>query len=201
MFSWNYPVVRRFLTLTSFLHVPFLSVRTIPISQIHSLQPPQQSRAWLDVMASAHTSMEERNEAMEEIRILAKDKNNAAIMLQDGILDSLMWILTRHNKKLEREEKVSPKERSTAKLAASCCVTLGKAHCALVHTGGDLLLMSMYEHGKVPEERQLAQMLYETPHHHPVESINGQEQFAIKNLAMHEAQELALSIKQLTEGF
>jgi hypothetical protein len=28
----------------------------------------------LDVMASAHTSREEKNEAMEEILILAKDK-------------------------------------------------------------------------------------------------------------------------------
>jgi len=179
-------------------------VRIIPVSQIYGLQPSQQPRAWLDVMASAHTSMDEKNEAMEEICIIAKDKNNAAVLLQEGILDSLIWILTRHLDKIKRDDnKVSPRETSTAKLAASCCVTLGKAHCALVHTGGDLLLMSMYEHGKVPEERQLAQMLYETPHHHPVVtdplSSSGQEQFAIKNLAMHEAQELARSIKPLTD--
>eukprot|EP00521_Asterionellopsis_glacialis_P009755 CAMPEP_0195289764 /NCGR_PEP_ID=MMETSP0707-20130614/5903_1 /TAXON_ID=33640 /ORGANISM="Asterionellopsis glacialis, Strain CCMP134" /LENGTH=966 /DNA_ID=CAMNT_0040349807 /DNA_START=583 /DNA_END=3483 /DNA_ORIENTATION=+ len=179
-------------------------VRIIPVSQIYGLQPSQQPRAWLDVMACAHTSMDEKNEAMEEICIIAKDKNNAAVLLQEGILDSLIWILTRHLEKLKRDDnKVSARETSTAKLAASCCVTLGKAHCALVHTGGDLLLMSMYEHGKVPEERQLAQMLYETPHHHPVVtdplSSSGQEQFAIKTLAMHEAQELARSIKPLTD--
>lgn len=152
-------------------------------------------------MASAHTSMDEKNEAMEEIRILAKDKTHAAVLLQDGILDSLMWILSRHLEKLSRKEKISTIGVTSAKLAASTCVTLGKAHCALVHTGGDLLLMSMYEHGNVPEERQLAQMLYEIPHHHPVDSGNpsstDQVQFKIKTMSMHDAQELAKSIREL----
>ena len=48
--------------------------RVVPLSQIHSLRPSLQPRAWLDVMASAHTSREDKNEAMEEILILAKDK-------------------------------------------------------------------------------------------------------------------------------
>jgi hypothetical protein len=48
--------------------------RVVPLAQIHSLRPSLQPRAWLDVMASAHTSREEKNEAMEEILILAKDK-------------------------------------------------------------------------------------------------------------------------------
>jgi hypothetical protein len=46
----------------------------VPLSQIHSLRPSLQPRAWLDVMASAHTTREEKNEAMQEILILAKDK-------------------------------------------------------------------------------------------------------------------------------
>lgn len=46
----------------------------MPLSQIHSLRPSLQPRAWLDVMASAHTTREEKNEAMQEILILAKDK-------------------------------------------------------------------------------------------------------------------------------
>jgi hypothetical protein len=48
--------------------------RVVPLAQIHSLRPSLQPRAWLDVMASAHTTREEKNEAMEEILILAKDK-------------------------------------------------------------------------------------------------------------------------------
>lgn len=48
--------------------------RVVPLGQIHSLRPSLQPRAWLDVMASAHTTREDKNEAMEEILILAKDK-------------------------------------------------------------------------------------------------------------------------------
>ena len=55
------------------LHVLCLG-RVVPLSQIHSLRPSLQPRAWLDVMASAHTSRDDKNEAMEEILILAKDK-------------------------------------------------------------------------------------------------------------------------------
>lgn len=48
--------------------------RIVPLDQIHSLEPSLQPRAWLDVMASANTTREEKNEGMEEILILAKDK-------------------------------------------------------------------------------------------------------------------------------
>jgi len=48
--------------------------RVVPLGQIHSLRPSLQPRAWLDVMASAHTTRDDKNEAMEEILILAKDK-------------------------------------------------------------------------------------------------------------------------------
>lgn len=49
--------------------------RVVPLGQIHSLRPSLQPRAWLDVMASAHTTRDDKNEAMEEILILAKDKD------------------------------------------------------------------------------------------------------------------------------
>ncbi len=48
--------------------------RVVPLSQIHSLRPSLQPRAWLDVMASVHTTRDDKNEAMQEILILAKDK-------------------------------------------------------------------------------------------------------------------------------
>ena len=44
------------------------------MDQIHSLEPSLQPRAWIDVMASANTTRDEKNEGMEEILILAKDK-------------------------------------------------------------------------------------------------------------------------------
>jgi hypothetical protein len=102
-------------------------------------------------------------------------------------------------------------EFNHAKLAALCCLALGKAHCAVVHTEGDLLLMSSYNRGTVPEERQLAQMLYEVPHHVSVIdmgkgggsvtlSVTGKELFTITEISMFEAEELAKSIKALTEG-
>lgn len=48
--------------------------RVVPLGQIHSLRPSLQPRAWLDVMASAHTNRDDKNESMQEILILAKDK-------------------------------------------------------------------------------------------------------------------------------
>lgn len=54
--------------------------RVVPLGQIHSLRPSLQPRAWLDVMASAHTTRDDKNEAMEEILILAKDKVNLPVM-------------------------------------------------------------------------------------------------------------------------
>jgi hypothetical protein len=44
------------------------------VDQIHSLEPSLQPRAWIDVMANANTTRDEKNEGMEEILILAKDK-------------------------------------------------------------------------------------------------------------------------------
>ena len=164
----------------------------MPLSQIHSLRPSLQPRAWLDVMASAHTTRDDKNEAMQEILILAKDKEISRWFLEEGILDSLMFILSNYFRNYssflrgetptmmtegEKEEpfksyKVGGNAFYHAKLAANCCVALGKAHCAAVHTEGDLLLMSAYSRGSVPVERQLAQMLFEVPHHMKVMSTN-----------------------------
>jgi hypothetical protein len=188
----------------------------IPVSQIHALDPSAQPRAWLEVLASAETHHEEKMEAMEEILILAKDKQRARVFLEEGILDSLMWTLGRYTEKVEYNKaptgawqfpSISAQEAASAKLAASCCLTLGKSHCAAVHTGGDLLLMSMYERGTVPEERQLAQMLHEVAFHaratktdDPTHVDPRNEVFAMKQLSLTQAEELAQKIKAVADG-
>eukprot|EP00978_Attheya_sp_CCMP212_P012029 scaffold29814_cov48-Attheya_sp.AAC.6 len=206
-------------------------VRITPVNEIHALDPSLQPKAWLGVMASMNTTTDEKDEAMEEIMILAKDKDRARMLLEEGILDSLVWILNTFLESMRsaREKEISETpellckdgtiedlavsvqrscEFNHAKLAALCCLALGKAHCAVVHTEGDLLLMSSYNRGTVPEERQLAQMLYEVPHHVSVidtgnkggGSAPGKELFTITEISMFEAEELAKSIKALTEG-
>ena len=152
---------------------------------------------------------------MEEILILAKDKRRARIFLDEGILDSIIWTLSRYFEKVNANEKISdwahpeitPNEKVAAKLAAMCCVTLGKAHCAAIHTEGDLLLMSLYERGTVPEERQVAQMLHEVPHHaritktaDPTIVEPSKEVFALKQLTLPQAEDLACSIKDVADG-
>ena len=101
--------------------------------------------------------------------------------------------------------EISVEEENLARVAATCCLTLGKAHCAAIHTEGDLLLMSLYEHGTVPEERQLAQMLHEIPYHTRVTTTDdptivdpGKEEFALKQMTLPQAEELAQSIKALS---
>jgi hypothetical protein len=186
------------------------------VGQIHGLDPSIQPKAWLDVMASADTTEDEKNEAMEEISILAKDKRRARIFLEEGILDSLMWILNRYFEKIHAKGKenlhwafpdLTPDQLRAAKLAATCCVALGKAHCAAFHTEGDLLLMSMYERGTVPEERQVAQMLHEVPHHvrvtktaDPTIVEASQEVFSLKQMTLPQAEELARAIKAVADG-
>jgi len=48
--------------------------RITPVRQIHSLDPALHPLAWLDVMACDWTTRDEKNEAMEEILLLAKNK-------------------------------------------------------------------------------------------------------------------------------
>lgn len=186
------------------------------MSQIHALDPSAQPRAWLDVLASAETQHDEKMEAMEEILILAKDKQRARIFLEEGILDSIMWTLERYLEKVEyhkaptgawRYPSVSREEAASAKLAATCCLTLGKSHCAAIHTGGDLLLMSMYERGTVPEERQLAQLLHEVAFHtratktdDPTVIEPRDEVFVMKQLSLPQAEELSQKIMAVAEG-
>ena len=184
----------------------------LPVPEIYAISPNLQPRAWLNVLAAADTSHGDRMEAMEEILILSKDKQRAKLFLEEGILDSIMWILDRYFEKLKpkkhwRHPDITAQERSAAKLAAKCCLTLGKAHCAAIHTEGDLLLMSLYERGTVPEERQLAQMLHEIPHHTRVTKTADptvidppNEDFALKTLSLNVAQELAQSIVDLSKG-
>lgn len=168
----------------------------------------------MDVVASANTTDAEKNEAMEEILILAKDKRRARIFLEEGILDSIIWTLSRYFEKKNAHAEVinwanpdiSPKEKQAVKLAAMCCVTLGKAHCAAIHTEGDLLLMSLYERGTVPEERQVAQMLHEVPHHVRVTKtpdptiVTSKEIFAMRQLTLPQAEELSKMIKSVADG-
>lgn len=186
----------------------------MPGSKIYSLPPAQQPSAWLDVIASAETTYEEKLEAMEEIVILAKDKQTSQVFLNEGILDAILWILCRYFEKSKVDvipshwahPSISAEEKNAAILAAACCLTLGKAHCAARHTEGNLMLMSRYDRGTVPEERQLAQMLHEVPHHtrvtvtnDPTTILPGSEIFSLQQLSLPKAEELAKSIKELAD--
>lgn len=150
---------------------------------------------------------------MEEILILAKDKRRARIFLEEGILDSLIWTLDRYLEKVHGEGRdlanitVSTNEFRVVKLASTCLVQLGKSHCAAIHTEGDLQLMSLYERGSVPEERQVAQMLYEIPHHVRVTKVAdptiidpSKEVFALRQLSLEQALDLARSAKAVLDG-
>ena len=150
---------------------------------------------------------------MEEILILAKDKRRARIFLEEGILDSLIWTLDRYFEKAHAsagglaKATVSCYESRAVRLAASCLFVLGKAHCAAIHTEGDLQLMSLYERGSVPEERQVAQLLYEIPHHVRVTRVAdptiidpSKEVFALRQLSLQQAEELARSVKAVVDG-
>ena len=190
------------------------TVRILPAGQIHGLDPSAQPKAWLDVVASANTSEDEKMEALEEILILAKDKRRAQILLEEGILDSLVWTLDRYIEKVNDDGKsrwanptITPNERRSAKLAASCCVTLGKTHCAAIHMEGDMQLISLYQSGPVPEERQVAHMLHDVPHHvritkleDPTIVIPKKEIFGLRQLSLQQADDLAQSIRAVIDG-
>ena len=200
--------------------------RIVPVGQIHSLEPLRQPKAWLDVMASANTSRDEKDEAMEELSIFIKDKYTAHSLLDEGILDSLLYIVACFFRNQGGDiAKNSPDgilpmsirsdpEFLHAKKAANCCVNLGKAHCAIVHTEADDLLMSAYSNGAVPMERQLAQMLHEIPHHTSLPTTPANNQmaeggdvasssefvFTLTELSLQHAERLATSILALSQG-
>jgi hypothetical protein len=209
-----------------------LALQAVSVSHIHALTPSLQPQAWLEVICHEFSSKEEIKEAMEEIVLYAKDKHHGRMFLEEGILDPLLAILKdffdvhAYLLKLKEEEPAADETRvllqeacelyQRAQLAANICIALGKAHCALVHTEGDLLLMSSYHQGRVPEGRQLAQMLYEVPHRtRDVWPLNNSpvsaELFAankggrrpqsrLTELSLNQAEELAKMIKDLTEG-
>mmetsp|Transcript_10964 Transcript_10964/g.13915 ORF Transcript_10964/g.13915 Transcript_10964/m.13915 type:complete len:159 (-) Transcript_10964:50-526(-) len=152
---------------------------------------------------------------MEEILIFAKDKLHAKLFLQMGILDSLMYIINNFLhlysvNAFDTFEMATP--LAHAKLAATCCQALGKGHCALFHTDGDLELMSLYNRATVPIERQIAQMLHEVLFHRfvtgPLPPINEEtlvryvddKAFVLAKLTLLESEELARSVKSLADG-
>lgn len=182
----------------------------IPIAQIYRLNPTSQPRAWLDLLASAETTTSDKIEATEEVIILSKDKQMSRFFVSEGILDCLMWTIGRYLEKKQRgpgsefwlHPEITPQEASAAKLAASCCLTLGKSYCAAMHTEGDLQLMSLYERGTVPEARQLAQLLLEVPYHRRATTTEDptvieNEVFAVQQLTLTQAEELASAIASI----
>jgi hypothetical protein len=74
--------------------------------------------------------------------------------------------------------------------------------------------MSAYSRGSVPIERQLAQMLFEVPHHMKVinpsqlnsnggpnkAGVYDHAEFTLTELSMQQAEDLASSIKSLDDG-
>ena len=91
-----------------------------------------------------------------------------------------------------------------AKLAACCCVALGKAHCATIHTlEGHDPLPSSYAFGSIPVTRQVAQMLFDVPHHMAASIQEGEntEKFRLSaDLTLIQAENYAASISDLAEG-
>jgi len=191
--------------------------RITPVGQIHSLDPALHPRAWLDVMANAWTSREEKNEAMEEILLLAKHRNHARMLLDEGILDSLMYIIRaffldyantqrQTQSDLPVETYAADLNFLHAKLASNCCVALGKAHCAVAHSQGEEMI-SATVHVSVPLTKQVAQMLYEVPHHTAVktngEGVGGENQEVFKlttEMSPNQAEALATSVTSLSAG-
>mmetsp|Transcript_7933 Transcript_7933/g.11975 ORF Transcript_7933/g.11975 Transcript_7933/m.11975 type:complete len:1052 (+) Transcript_7933:167-3322(+) len=189
--------------------------RITPVGQIHSLDPALHPRAWLDVMACDWTTRDEKNEAMEEILLLAKDKSHSRMLLDEGILDSLMYILRafffnyadvqRENGEhsIPVETYMSDPNFFHSKLAANCCVAFGKAHCAMVRTSGEEIV-AVNADGPVPITEQVAKMLYEVPHHMAMKTESEgeiKEVFKITTeMSEDQAEDLASSIVSLSMG-
>jgi len=130
-----------------------------PVEKIHSLPPHLHVVAWMSVLSSCNRSLEEKSEAIMEILVLVKDKKHAKRMVEQGILDILLsilsnyfqlirsWLRQRAGGTVHEEKNVSEnlKCQSVATLEKSlcdlyplvyltsqCCIALGKSHCALV---------------------------------------------------------------------
>jgi hypothetical protein len=83
---WNFPLTNPIYYLIRIETVPFIRV-----NEIHALEPSRQPIAWLDVMASANTTRDEKNEAMEEIMMFAKDKVKRALLVISFLTDTCMY--------------------------------------------------------------------------------------------------------------
>lgn len=130
-----------------------------PIEKIHSLPPHLHVVAWMSVLSSCNRSLEEKGEAIMEILVLVKDMKHAKRMIEQGILDILLsilsnyfqlirsWLRQRTKGTVHGKEKVSENctcqsvaslEKSVCDLyslvylTSQCCIALGKSHCALV---------------------------------------------------------------------
>jgi hypothetical protein len=136
------------------------------------------------------------------------------MLLDEGILDSLMYILRafffnyidvqrENGKNSFVETYMSDPNFFHSKLAANCCVALGKAHCAMVHTTEEGMTASNV-HGPVPIVQQVAKMLYDVPHHM---AMNTEAEEEVKEvfkitteMSKDQAEDLASSIVSLSMG-
>ena len=135
------------------------------------------------------------------------------MLLDEGILDSLMYILRAfffNYADLQRENGDQPIPVETyiadpnffhSKLASNCCVAFGKAHCAMAHTNGEEMIATSV-HVTVPIAKQVAQMLYEVPHHMAIKADGeNKEMFKLTTEMSHQqAEDLASSIVSLSMG-
>jgi len=172
--------------------------KVTPVNEIYSLDPTLHPRAWFEVMANALTSIDEKNEAMEEILILAKDRKHARLLLEEGILDSMMYII-RDFFQAHVSTNLSDTSLHHAKLAANCCIAFGKAHCAGFHVEGE------WTFGSVSISMQVAQMLFQVPHHEVMKTkLDANETSEIfkltSDMTMEQAENLSKVITSLAEG-
>jgi len=90
-----------------------------------------------------------------------------------------------------------------SKLASNCCVALGKAHCAMVHTNGEEMIAASV-HVTVPITKQVAQMLFEVPHFMALKiDSEGEIKEVFKlttEMSVQQAEHLAASIVSLSMG-
>lgn len=94
---------------------------------------------------------------------------------KEGILDSIMNILGISFQLFEKENIPATTDPSFlhAKLAANCCVALGKAHFSGSHAEGETSDMPNYTFEAVPISKQVAQMLFQLPHHRALNEPGG----------------------------
>jgi hypothetical protein len=87
-----------------------------------------------------------------------------------------------------------------AKLAANCCIALGKAHCAVLNIDGEERIAA---HMSIPVTKQVAQMLYEVPHHKVIlgDGEGEKDKFVLStDMSMEESMEVAKSLVALSLG-